>query len=63
MPYTLLVPVLSVFFGILFLDEALSWELVVGGIITIAGVAVIVLRRSSKVEQKKRAAKQRNDRL
>ena len=63
MPYPLLVPVLSVFFGILFLDEALSWELIVGGIITINGVAVIVLRSSSKVKQEKRAAKQRNDRL
>lgn len=45
MPFTLLVPVLGVMFGVLLLDEPLSWTLVLGGLITLAGVAIIVLRR------------------
>lgn len=45
MPFTLLVPVLGVTFGVLLLDEPLSWTLVIGGLITLAGVAIIVLRR------------------
>ena len=63
MPYTLLVPVFGILFGILFLEETLNWELVVGGIMTIAGVAVIVLRSSNLVVQEKLLAKQRNDKL
>jgi O-acetylserine/cysteine efflux transporter len=63
MPYTLLVPVLGILFGIVFLDETLNWELVVGGIITITGVAIIVLRSSDKVKQEKLMAKQRNEKL
>ena len=45
MPFTLLVPVLGVVFGVLLLDEALSWTLISGGLLTLAGVAIIVLRR------------------
>lgn len=63
MPYTLLVPVFGILFGILFLEETLNWELVVGGIMTIAGVAVIVLRSSNMVVQENLLAKQRNDKL
>ena len=44
MPFTLLVPVLGVVFGVLLLDEAPSWRIVVGGIITVTGVAMIVFR-------------------
>lgn len=45
MPFTLLVPVLGVTFGVLLLDEPLSLTLVLGGLLTLAGVAIIVLRR------------------
>lgn len=45
MPFTLLVPVLGVVFGVLLLEETLSWMLVLGGLLTLAGVAIIVLRR------------------
>ncbi len=45
MPLTLLVPVLGVVFGVLLLDETLSVALIAGGTLTVAGVAVIVLRR------------------
>ena len=63
MPYTLLVPVLGILFGIMFLEETLNWELVVGGLITITGVAVIILRCSEKVTYAKRLEKQRSDKL
>jgi len=44
MPVTILVPVMAVVFGILLLGEALTWQLALGGAITICGVAIIVLR-------------------
>ena len=44
MPFTILVPVMAVVFGILLLGEALTWQLALGGAITICGVAIIVLR-------------------
>ena len=44
MPYTILVPVMAVVFGILVLGEALTWQLALGGAITISGVAIIVIR-------------------
>ena len=45
MPFTLLVPVIGVLAAALLLNEKLTWQVIVGGIATIAGVAVIVLRR------------------
>lgn len=45
MPFTLLVPVFGVLAGVLLLDEPLTWRLALGGAFTIAGVAIIVLRR------------------
>lgn len=44
-PYTLLVPVFGVLSSVVWLDETLSARIVLGGIVTILGVAVIVLRR------------------
>lgn len=44
MPFTILVPVMAVVFGILLLGEVLTWQLALGGAITIGGVAIIVLR-------------------
>jgi O-acetylserine/cysteine efflux transporter len=44
MPLTLLVPVFGVLSGVIFLDEALGWRAVLGGIATLAGVAIIVLQ-------------------
>ena len=55
MPFTLLVPLFGVLSGILFLGEAVSWQLAVGGAATIAGVAIIVVRRPKLVDQKTRA--------
>lgn len=45
MPFTILVPVMAVVFGILLLGETLTWQLALGGLITITGVAIIVMRR------------------
>lgn len=45
MPFTILVPVMAVVFGILLLGETLTWQLLLGGAVTISGVAIIVLRR------------------
>jgi O-acetylserine/cysteine efflux transporter len=50
MPFTLLVPVLGVLFAALLLDEELTWRIVLGGFATVAGVAVIVLRRPKLAE-------------
>ena len=61
MPYTLLVPVLGIVFGILFLDESLNWRLVLGGLITIAGVGIIVLRGSKSVIAERALAKNESD--
>ena len=44
-PFTLLVPVFGALFGRLFFDEPMTWQLIVGGAITMAGVAIIVIRR------------------
>lgn len=45
MPFTLLVPVVSVGVGIALLGETLTWWIAAGGALTVAGVAVIVTRR------------------
>ena len=46
MPYTLLIPVFGVSFGILLLGETLTWPIFAGGLVTLAGVAIIVFRKS-----------------
>jgi O-acetylserine/cysteine efflux transporter len=45
MPFTLLVPVIGVLSAALVLNEPLTWRVILGGVATIAGVGVIVLRR------------------
>lgn len=42
MPFTLLVPVFGVFFGILFLGETFDLQNISGGLVTIAGVGIIL---------------------
>ncbi len=44
-PYTLLIPALTVAGGYLILGDRLDWQSVLGGATTIVGVAIIVLRR------------------
>ncbi len=45
MPYTLLIPVLTVGASYLILGDRLDWQSALGGAVTILGVAIIVLRR------------------
>lgn len=45
MPFTLLVPVVGVVAGVLILGEPLTFALIAGGLLTIVGVGIIVLRR------------------
>jgi len=60
-PFTLLVPILGIVFGIIILDETLNWELALGAATTIAGVAVIVLRGPKSVAPETAPAKEQND--
>lgn len=49
MPFTLLLPVLGALSGHLLLGETISWQMMVGGTATIAGIAIIILRRPTLV--------------
>ena len=46
MPFTLLIPVFGVSFGIVLLGETLTWLIFAGGLVTLAGVAIIIFRKS-----------------
>lgn len=46
MPLTLTLPILGVLSGVILLGEPLAWQKIVGGLLTVAGVGVIVLRRA-----------------
>ncbi|WP_119300202.1 DMT family transporter [Dongia deserti] len=45
MPFTLLLPMIGVAAGALMRGEEITWQMLVGGLATIAGVGIIVLRR------------------
>lgn len=51
MPFMLLVPLIGVIAAVLFLDEAMTAQLAVGGTLTVLGVAIIILRRPDTAEQ------------
>lgn len=44
-PFLLFVPVFGVGSGVLWLGEPLTWRLILGGMLVVAGVAVILIRR------------------
>lgn len=50
-PFMLLMPVFAVFFGVWLWGDQLTWQLVVGGMMTLIGVAIIMLRTVRKQEQ------------
>jgi len=54
MPFTLLVPFFGVLSGNVLLGEPLTWNLAIGGLATVTGVAIIVIRRPKLVEPKTR---------
>jgi O-acetylserine/cysteine efflux transporter len=45
MPFTLLVPVFGVLSGVVFYDDRLTLPMLIGGVGTILGVAIITIRR------------------
>ncbi len=45
---TYLFPLVGVILGIIFLDEKLNWQTIVGGLMIISGVAVVNMRRTGK---------------
>ncbi|MDS4028368.1 MAG: EamA family transporter [Candidatus Contendobacter sp.] len=47
-PLMLLSPVLAVVFGVLLWGDVLTWKLVLGGILTLAGIAVITLPAATR---------------
>jgi len=49
MPFTLLLPMIGVISGHLFLDEVITWQMLLGGLATLAGVAIVVIRRPAVV--------------
>ncbi|WP_119677858.1 DMT family transporter [Indioceanicola profundi] len=44
-PFLMLVPIFGVGGGVLVLGEPLTWKLIVGGLLTLGGVGVIIVRR------------------
>ena len=51
-PFTLLIPVFGVLFGIIFLQETLTWLISLGGLVTVSGVAIILLRNNESSGKK-----------
>lgn len=49
MPFTLLLPMIGVLSGHLLLDEVITWQMLLGGLATLAGVAIVVIRRPNVV--------------
>lgn len=48
-PFSMLMPIFGIIAAILILDEPLSWQVIVGGLSTLVGVAIIVLRRPKAI--------------
>lgn len=49
MPFTLLLPMIGVISGHLILGEVITWQMALGGLATLAGVAIVVIRRPAVV--------------
>lgn len=48
-PYTLLIPFFAIIMGAVIMNEYIGWQVAVGGILTIVGVAVVVLKKPEPV--------------
>ncbi len=48
MPVTLLAPIWGILFGVAFLDDIITWRMLLGGAITLFGVLVISLREGTR---------------
>jgi O-acetylserine/cysteine efflux transporter len=51
MPFTLLEPVFGALTAVFLLNEAWDWQMVLGALVTVSGLAIIVIRRPQSVEQ------------
>ena len=51
MPFTLLEPVFGALTAVLLLHEPYDWQMVLGALVTVSGLAIIVIRRPQSVEQ------------
>ncbi len=49
-PYSLLVPVFGMIAGVMFLNEVITWQIIVGGVLTVVGVAIIVIKKPLAAE-------------
>lgn len=49
-PITLLSPLFSVFFGVTLLDDHLTWRMLLGGAITLAGVLIVLVREKRLID-------------
>lgn len=49
-PFALLTPVFGVLSGVLILHEEVTWMMLAGGLLTLAGVAIITVRRPAQAE-------------
>lgn len=58
-PVMLLTPVLAIVFGVTLWGDVLTWKLVLGGFLTIAGVGVITVRRMPGKAAVREAARER----
>jgi O-acetylserine/cysteine efflux transporter len=47
-PLTLMTPVMAVFLGVAFLGESVTWQMLVGGAMALAGVGIIGVRRNRR---------------
>ncbi len=47
-PLTLMTPVMAVFLGVALLDESVTWQMLAGGAIALAGVGIIGVRRNRR---------------
>ena len=50
-PLTLMTPIWGVIFGIVLLNEPLTWRLILGAVISLSGVLVIALRPNEKMPE------------
>ncbi len=55
MPLTLLVPLFGVMSGVIYFDDRLTLPMLIGGLCTIAGVAIITIRRPRVIEPSTKA--------
>jgi O-acetylserine/cysteine efflux transporter len=52
-PYSLLVPLFGIICAMFFFGEQLTWQVIIGAVLTVAGVAVITVRRPKLAEMER----------